>query len=81
MMMMISLDKIIPGSTVKVRKINGEGGLRRRILALGLIPGRSLQVVKVAPLGDPIEVKLNQSNLVIRRSEAQFIEVSGGGHE
>lgn len=78
---MKSLDQISPGSTVEIVKIHGEGNLRRRILALGVIPGSSLQVVKVAPLGDPIEVKLNQSNLVIRRSEARFIEVAGGDHE
>ena len=77
---MKSLDQVSTGSTVEIVKIHGEGSLRRRILALGVIPGSSLQVVKVA-LGDPIEVKLNQSNLVIRRSEAQFIEVSGGDHE
>jgi Fe2+ transport system protein FeoA len=72
---MLNLEQIKPGVTVKVTKVNAAGNLHRRILALGIIPGSTLKVVKVAPLGDPIEVKLRQSNLVIRKEEAQQIAV------
>ena len=72
---MLNLDQIKPGATVKVRKVSADGNLQRRILALGISPGSTLEVIKVAPLGDPIEVKLRSSNLMIRKEEAQNISV------
>ncbi len=72
---MLNLDQIKPGVTVKVKKVSAPGNLQRRILALGIIPGSTLEVIKVAPLGDPIEVKLRSSNLMIRKEEAQNISV------
>ena len=72
---MLNLDQIKPGATVKVIKVSAPGSLQRRILALGIIPGSVMEVIKVAPLGDPIEVKLRSSNLVIRKEEAQNISV------
>ncbi|OPZ23046.1 MAG: Ferrous iron transport protein A [bacterium ADurb.BinA186] len=75
---MNTLDKVNPGNTVQVVRIHGQGSLRRRILSLGLLPGSQMQVVRVAPLGDPIEVKFQQTNLIIRGSEAKIIEVAQG---
>ena len=72
---MLNLDQIKPGVTVKVKKVSAAGNLQRRILALGIIPGSIMEVIKVAPLGDPIEVKLRSSNLMIRKEEAQNISV------
>ncbi len=72
---MLSLSQIKPGTTVKVIKVSAPGNLQGRILALGIIPGSVMQVIKVAPLGDPIEVKLRSSNLMIRKEEAQNISV------
>jgi Fe2+ transport system protein FeoA len=72
---MLSLSQIKPGATVKVIKVSAPGNLQRRILALGIIPGSVMEVIKVAPLGDPIEVKLRSSNLMIRKEEAQNISV------
>lgn len=72
---MLSLEQVKPGTVVRVKKVEASGNLHRRILALGIIPGSTLEVIKMAPLGDPIEVKLRQSNLVIRKEEAQRIKV------
>ena len=72
---MLNLDQIKPGVTVKVKKVSAAGNLQRRILALGIIPGSIMEVIKVAPLGDPIEVKLRSSNLMIRKEDAQNISV------
>ena len=60
---------------VKVLKINGEGALRRRIMDMGITRHTEIYVRKVAPLGDPLEVKVRGYELTIRKSEASIIEV------
>ena len=63
------------GSTVEVVKIHGEGGIRRRIMDMGITKGVSIYVRKVAPLGDPLEVKVRGFELSLRKSDADMIEV------
>ena len=63
------------GATVKVRKLNGEGAIRRRILDMGLTKGTSVFVRKVAPLGDPMEIKVRGYELTLRKADAEIIEV------
>ena len=63
------------GETVKVKRLVGEGALRRRLMDMGIIRGCELYVRKVAPLGDPIEVNLRGYELTIRKAEAQNIEL------
>ena len=53
---MATLNEIRPGNTVKVLKLNGAGGVKRRIMDMGITKGVSVYVRKVAPLGDPVEV-------------------------
>ncbi len=54
---------------------SGSRSLRRQLLAMGLTPGAHVEFVRVAPLGDPMEVKVRGFNLSLRRSEAQLVEV------
>ncbi|MBQ9374862.1 MAG: ferrous iron transport protein A [Ruminococcus sp.] len=64
------------GETVKVVKLHGEGAVKRRIMDMGIIKGTEVLVRKVAPLGDPIEVRVRGYELSIRKADAQLIEVS-----
>ena len=52
----MTLDKLEIGKTAVIRKVNGEGALRCRLLDMGLIPGTKVMIRKVAPMGDPIAV-------------------------
>lgn len=63
------------GTTVKVKKISGEGATKRRIMDMGITKGVEVYVRKVAPLGDPIEVKVRGYELSIRKADAEMIEV------
>lgn len=72
---MYTLDQVPVGDTVVVKKIHGEGRTRRRIMDMGLTRGISVLVRRVAPLGDPIELKVRGYELSIRKTEAAAIEV------
>ncbi|QEY34459.1 ferrous iron transport protein A [Caproiciproducens galactitolivorans] len=61
------------GQTVTVRKLTGEGALKRRIMDMGITKGAEIFIRKVAPLGDPIEVSVRGYELTIRKSEAENI--------
>ncbi len=63
------------GSTVKVVKLNGEGGVKRRIMDMGITKGVEITVRKVAPLGDPMEVNVRGYELSIRKADAAMIDV------
>lgn len=63
------------GSTVTVKKINGEGALKRRIMDMGITKGVKIYIRKVAPLGDPIEVTVRNYELSLRKTDAANIEV------
>jgi Fe2+ transport system protein FeoA len=71
----MTLDQLKPGQTAVVKTIGGEGPLRRRILAMGLTTGATIEMVKASPLGDPLEYKVRNYHISLRRSEAQLIEV------
>lgn len=63
------------GETVTVKKIGGEGALKRRIMDMGITKGVQIYVRKVAPLGDPIEITVRGYELSLRKGDAQMIEV------
>ena len=63
------------GDTVTVKRIHGEGALKRRIMDMGITKGVQVYVRKVAPLGDPIEVTVRGYELSIRKADADMIEV------
>ena len=64
------------GDEVTVAKIHGDGALRRRIMDMGITRGTSIRVVKDAPLGDPMELKLRGYHLSLRRKDAELVEVA-----
>jgi|SRR6187399_2873533 len=66
------------GQIVTVAHVAGEGSFRRRLMELGLVPGTRVEVIGVAPLGDPLELLVRGSSLSIRRAEAQGVSVSLG---
>lgn len=70
-----SLNEILPGETVIVEKVLGNGPVKRRIIDMGIVAGTKINVQKFAPLGDPIEIKVKNFNLSLRKSEAALIEV------
>ncbi len=63
------------GQTVTVKKLSGEGPVRRRIMDMGITKGVSVYVRKVAPLGDPVEVTVRGYELSLRKADAEMIEV------
>ena len=72
---MQTLNKIKIGTTVKVLKLNGDGAVKRRIMDMGITKGVEVFVRKVAPLGDPMEVKVRNFELSLRKHDAEMIEV------
>ncbi len=63
------------GDTCIVKRIHGEGALKRRIMDMGITKGVEIYVRKVAPLGDPIEITVRDYELSIRKGDAGLIEV------
>ncbi len=63
------------GSTVKVVKLHGEGALRRRIMDMGITKGVEIYLRKVAPLGDPLELRVRGYELSLRKADAEMIEI------
>ena len=63
------------GATVTVKKLHGEGAVKRRIMDMGITKGVEVYVRKVAPLGDPVEVTVRGYELSLRKMDAEMIEV------
>lgn len=72
---MRTLNDVKVGETVKIRKITGEGAVKRRIMDMGLTKGVELKIRKVAPLGDPIELTVRGYELSIRKADAMMVEL------
>ena len=71
----MNLKEVKIGDTVTVKKLTGEGAVKRRIMDMGLTKGTEVYVRKVAPLGDPIEVTVRGYELSLRKADADMIEV------
>ena len=71
----MTLDKLAAGRSGVITAVGGEGLLRCRLLDLGLIPGTNVKTVKIAPLGDPMELSLRGYVLSLRREDAQAITI------
>jgi Fe2+ transport system protein FeoA len=72
---MPSLDQLRPGQRGRVVAVAGADALVQRLLEMGLLDGEVVEMVRVAPLGDPVEVRLGDYRLSLRRSEAARVEV------
>ena len=66
------------GQVVTVEHVAGEGAFRRRLMELGLVPGTRVEVIGVAPLGDPLELLVRGGSISIRRAEAEGVSVEPG---
>ena len=67
------LNEFVPGERGIVRRIEGEGKIRRRLFDMGVTPGADITLRKLAPLGDPVEVNLRGYELTLRKSEASCV--------
>lgn len=72
---MRTLKDVPIGKTVKVKKVTGEGAIKRRIMDMGITKGIDIYVRKVAPLGDPVEIQVRGYELSLRKADANMIEV------
>ena len=72
---MKTLKDIPVGQTCTVKKLHGEGAVKRRIMDMGVTKNIDVYVRKVAPLGDPIEVTVRGYELSIRKADAEMVEV------
>ena len=72
----MNLSNLIPGQQGKILKLDSSiGPIRRRLMDMGVIPGETVKVEKVAPMGDPIEITVKSYNLSLRKNEAKGIEI------
>lgn len=70
-----NLAKLAPGRRARITAIGSIGPMKRRLMDMGLLPGEEVEVQKVAPLGDPIEVRVKSYSLSLRKKEAEGIAV------
>ncbi len=73
--MVTNLREVKVGQTCTVKKLHGEGAVKRRIMDMGLTKGVEVYVRKVAPLGDPMELTVRGYELSIRKADAEMVEV------
>jgi len=73
---MPSLDALKPGDKARIELVQGGGSLMQRLLEMGLLEGETVEVVGFAPLGDPMEIRLRDYRLSLRRQEAACITVT-----
>ena len=71
----MTLKELAVGKSAKVMKVGGEGALRQHFLDMGVIPGAEVKVVKLAPMGDPMELRIHEYELTLRLEDAGRIEV------
>ena len=71
--MLKKLDEFEIGETGLIKKVEGEGRLRRRLFDMGVTPGATVYLRKKAPLGDPLEVTIRGYELTLRKSEAALV--------
>ena len=72
---MKTLKEVKIGESATIRRLHGEGALKRRIMDMGLTKGTEVYVRKVAPLGDPLELTVRGYELSVRKGDAELIEV------
>ena len=72
----MTLTNLPVGIQAKVVAVNGNNAITRRLMEMGVVPGASVRVIKSAPFGDPLEIRVRGYHLAMRRSEADAIEVS-----
>ncbi len=71
----MKLTNLPVGKSARVLSVNGNSPITKRLMEMGVVPGVSVRLVKSAPFGDPLEIRVRGYNLAMRKSEAQTIEV------
>ena len=71
----MTLREVKVSQTAKVVKLNGTGPVKRRIMDMGITKGQVIHVIRVAPLGDPMEITVRNYELSVRKADAEMIEV------
>lgn len=71
----VTLQEMSPGECGYIQKVTGSGAIRRRMLEMGLIEGSLVQVIKYAPLGDPIEICVTGTHVCLRNNEAACLRM------
>lgn len=71
----MTLDQLRHNQTAIIRRIDGQGAIRRRLMDMGLVRGSSIEMVKAAPMGDPIEYLVRGYHLSLRKSEAEMVHI------
>jgi len=69
------LSQLKPSAKGTIKLIKSSGALKRKLLDMGVIPGSELEVIRVAPLGDPVEVRVKGYNLSLRKEEAKQVTI------
>ena len=72
----MKLNELKPGQSARVEEVGGEGALRQHFLDMGVIPGAIVTMVKLAPLGDPMELRIHGYELTLRLADAEKISVA-----
>ena len=72
---MRTIDDLTIGESGVISQVGGEGALRLRFLDMGLIPGTTVTLRKIAPMGDPIQIQVRGYELTIRREDARTIDL------
>ena len=73
----MTLNELKPGESATITAVGGEGPLRCRLLDMGLIPRTEVTLQKVAPMGDPIQIRVRCYELTLRTEDAEKIEIKG----
>ena len=71
----LSLAHLPAGARARVLAVTGSGAVARRLMEMGVVPGAPVRMIKSAPLGDPLEVRVRGYHLAVRREEAQTIKI------
>lgn len=71
----MNLTNLPIGSRAKVVSVNGNNAISKRLMEMGVVPGVSVRIVKSAPFGDPLEIRVRGYHLAMRKNEADAIEV------
>ena len=72
---MLTLDQLLPNQQARVLSLAGEPALVQRLYELGLYEGETIELITFAPLGDPVEIRVGNTRLSLRKREAAFITV------
>lgn len=75
MLEMPSLAELVPGQTAEIVAVDGDPALVQRLYELGLLEGETVEFVATAPLGDPVEIRIGNSRLTLRKSDAVGVSV------